>query len=134
MEYKKLVEALRSRIPIVDNALLDQAADAIENLQNAVRAHSELGNRMSNLNFGLVELILQADAAVGAAEEKIQVMKERFKLSVTTQDPCEICVGYRADSESEECEQNEYFCRDCKSTSCRCKECRDMDKWDLKLP
>ena len=119
MEYKKLVQALRSRAPLVDNALLDQAADAIENLLRAVQAHSDLGSRMSNLNFGLVELVLQA---------------AQFKEAVTTRDPCEICVGFTGEGDRcvKGCDSENFDCSICKDSTCRCKNCREMDKWELK--
>ena len=134
MEYEKLVQALRSRAPLVDNALLDQAADAIENLQRAVQAHSELGNRMSNLNFGLVDLVLQADAAVSAAEEKLKLQAARFKEAVTTRNPCDICVGVHppeSDRCSKGCGSDDWKCSICADPTCRCKDCREMDKWEL---
>lgn len=134
MDYEKLVQALRSRAPLVDNALLDQAADAIENLLRAVQAHSDLGNRMSNLNFGLVELVLQADAAVGAAEEKLKLQAARFKEAVTTRDPCEICVGFTGEGDRcvKGCDSEDFDCSICKDSTCRCKNCREMDKWELR--
>ena len=79
MNYNDLVRELRERKPLIDYQLLDEAADAIENLQNAVDAHSELGNRMSNLNFGLTDLVLQADATVAAAEERMSAMEDAFR-------------------------------------------------------
>lgn len=134
MNYEELIEKLRSRQPLVDNRLLDEAADAIENLQRAVKAHSDLGNRMSNLNFGLIELVLQADAAVSAAEEEKKAMQEKFKQAVTELDPCLICVGYRDMLIDTECNASDCDCMNCQSKNCRCKECRDMDKWELRWP
>ena len=131
MEHEKRIEMLRSRKALANDQVLDQAADAIENLRLAVQAHSDLGNRMSNLNFGLVEMVLQADAAVSAAEEKMRLMRERFKLAVTKLDPCEICVGHIP---CESCDSCDCDCLRCERKDCRCKECRDMDKWELRWP
>jgi hypothetical protein len=131
MNYEELIEKLRSRQPLTDNRLLDEAADAIENLQRAVKAHSDLGNRMSNLILGLVELVLQANAAVLAADEKMRSMTETFKKSVTQLDPCLICVGCQPNPP---CEKADCDCMICEQTDCRCKECRDMDKWELQWP
>lgn len=106
-----------------------EAADAIENLQRAVDAHSELGNRMSNLNFGLTDLVLQADITVAAAEERMSAMEDAFRRAAKEFDPCIICVGYNADPPG--CEEADMDCEACTNEACRCRLCRDFDKWKL---
>ena len=129
MKYKELITKLRSKEPVVDNHLLDLAADAIENLQRSVDVHQQLAMKASRLNFKLTDAMLEAEEARAHAEERLEYAAFEFKQAVTELDPCLICVGYKSQENDAECDASDGDCMACQSKTCRCKECRDMNLW-----
>ena len=79
--------------------------------------------------------LLIANAKIKQLKQQLAESQRREREAVKDimcRDHCDVCVsGKELDNE---CKNADYDCQTCKSATCRCRECRNEDKWQWRGP
>ena len=128
--YTEIIKNLRSVQSRSKSGLLNEAADALEALQQEINQQEQQPDMEVSLSEQLRQMRIERDM-LGRKLKEVEAERDAAVAYIKHGDACESCKFGNSDLN---CLDYVFDCDRCTSEICVCRHCRDMDKWEWRGP